>query len=100
MALQVVWSSPALYQRRAILAYWRKRNGSTEYSRKLDMRFRSALRIIARNPRVGRPSSFEGVRMKTVGDYLIFYRLEEKVVIVAALWDNRQDPMNLKVDRS
>lgn len=62
------------------------------------MRFRSAVRIIARNPRVGRPSSVEGVRMKTVGDYLIFYRLQEKVIIIAALWDNRRDPDKLKVD--
>ena len=97
MALRVVWSAPAQSQRRAILVYWRRRNGNVEYSRKLDMRFRRALRIITRNPRIGRPSSFEGVRMKTVGDYLIFYRIEEKVVIVAALWDNRQDPQKLTV---
>lgn len=36
--------------------------------------------------------------MKTVGDYLIFYRLQEKVIIIAALWDNRRDPDKLKVD--
>ena len=47
------------------------------------MRFRSALRIVARNPRIGRPSSFEGVRMKTIGDYLLFYRQQEKTIIIA-----------------
>ncbi|MBL7985412.1 MAG: type II toxin-antitoxin system RelE/ParE family toxin [Flavobacteriales bacterium] len=97
MALRVVWSAPAQAQRRAVLTYWLKRHGNAEYSRKLDMRFRSALRIIARNPRIGRPSSFEGVRMKTVGDYLLFCRLEEKIIVIAALWDYRQDPEKLRV---
>ena len=97
MALRVVWSAPAQSQRRAILGYWRKRNGNATYSRKLDMRFRSALRIIARNPRIGRPSSFDGVRVKTIGDYLLFYRFQEKTITIAALWDNRQDPKTLKI---
>lgn len=99
MAVQVVWSAPALAQRRTILKYWLKRNGTSVYSRKLDARFRSAARIIARNPRIGRPSSFEGVRVKTVGDYLLFYRLHDKTITIAALWDNRQDPEKLKLPR-
>jgi plasmid stabilization system protein ParE len=97
MALQVVWSAPALAQRRAILKYWLKRNGTLAYSQKLDMRFRSALRIIARNPLIGRPSSFERVRVKTIGDYLLFYRIEGKSIVVASLWDNRQDPARLEL---
>lgn len=97
MALEVVWSTPALAQRQAVLKYWSARNGNSTYSRKLDLRFRSAVRIVARHPLVGRPSSFEGVRVKVMGDYLLFYRVETKRIIIAALWDNRQDPANLKV---
>ncbi len=36
--------------------------------------------------------------MKTVGDYLSFYRIDERVIIVATLWDNWQDPDRLRVD--
>ncbi len=98
MALQVVWTAPALAQRRAILKYWLKRNGTITYSQKLDLRFRSTLRMIARNPLIGRPSSYKGVRVKTVGDYLLFYRVQDDRIIVASLWDNRQDSARLRIE--
>lgn len=97
MALRVVWSGPAQVQRLAALKYWWERNGNSAYSRKLDLRFRSAVRLISRNPKLGRPSSFSGVRVKSIGDYLLFYRVDLEVVVIAALWDNRQDPKKLKV---
>ncbi len=37
--------------------------------------------------------------MKTVGDYLLFYRLHDKTITIAALWDNRQDQEKLKLPR-
>jgi plasmid stabilization system protein ParE len=99
MAFKVVWSAHAQAERKAILKYWVAHNGSSTYSRKLDLRFRSALRIIARNPLVGRPTTVEDVRVKTVGDHLIFYKVEGKTILVAALWDNRQDPERLRITR-
>lgn len=46
---------------------------------------------------IGRPSSFDGVRVKTVGDYLLFYHFENNVITVLVLWDNRQDPDRLRI---
>ncbi|TXI81985.1 MAG: type II toxin-antitoxin system RelE/ParE family toxin [Flavobacteriales bacterium] len=97
MVLRVTWSEPAQAQRRAILAYWRKRNGTVTYSKKLDARFRAVLRMIAQNPLLGRPSTYEGVRVKTIGDYLLFYRVQEGTILVASLWDNRQDRARLRI---
>lgn len=97
MAFEVVWTAPALAQRKAVLTYWLRRNGSAVYPTKLDQRFRSALRLIGRNPKLGRPTSFPGVRVKVVGDYLLFYRLEREVIEVLALWDARQDPERLQL---
>ncbi len=97
MAFKVVWSAHAQAQRKSILKYWLKRNGSVTYSQKLDLRFRAALRIIARNPLIGRPSTFNDVRVKVVGDYLLFYTVSGNIVIVASLWDNRQDPERLRL---
>jgi len=84
-------------QRRSILQYWNKRLGSTTYSVKLDKRFRDAVHLIRSNPHIGRPSTFKGVRVKTIGDYLLFYRIEETVIVIAALWDSRRDPQRMKL---
>lgn len=97
MALKVVWTAPAQAQRKSVLSYWVKRNGSAAYSLKLDLRFRSALRMISRNPKLGRPTTYADVRVKTVGDYLLFYRVEALTVVVLVLWDARQDPESLRV---
>ncbi len=97
MALKVVWTAPAQAQRKSILSYWVKRNGSSGYSVKLDLRIRSVLRMISRNPGLGRPTSFPEVRVKTIGDYLLFYRVEDSVIVVLVLWDARQDPERLKL---
>lgn len=99
MAYKVVWSAHAQAERKAILKYWMDRNGSSTYSRKLDLRFRSALRIIARHPLVGRPTTFKDVRVKVVGDHLIFYVIEGSTILVASVWDNRQDPDRLRMTR-
>jgi len=53
--------------------------------------------MIAQNPLLGRPSTYEGVRVKTIGDYLLFYRVQEGSILVASLWDNRQDSARLKL---
>lgn len=95
MAFRIVWTAHAQAERKAVLRYWRKRNGSATYSLKLDDRFRTALRIIARNPKIGRPTDRKGVRMKLVGDYQIYYVIEEQSIIVLSLWDGRQDPERL-----
>ncbi|QQR85118.1 MAG: type II toxin-antitoxin system RelE/ParE family toxin [Flavobacteriales bacterium] len=75
-----------------ILAYWVERNGSTLYSEKLDGMFRSALRLIASQPKIGRPTSDPDVRVKTVGDHLIFYSATSNAVHVLTLWHVRRNP--------
>lgn len=46
MVKQVVWSQRAQDDRKQILGYWRHRNKSNTYSKKLDQRFIEALNII------------------------------------------------------
>lgn len=98
MAFGITWSAHAQSERKAVLRYWIKRNGSANYSVKLDQRFRSALRIIARNSSIGRPTEMEQVRMKLVGDYQIYYTVKDRTIIVLSLWDGKQDPERLSLD--
>ena len=92
MARQIVWTENAQRERLAVLRYWLDRNGSGAYSRKLDLMFRSSLRLIAAHPKLGRPTDDEDVRVKAVGDYLLFYTVSPNAVHVLSLWHGKQDP--------
>ena len=75
-----------------ILGYWAERNGFTKYSGKLDGMFRTALRVIAEHPKLGRPSSDPDVRFKSVGDHMVFYLFIATDVHVLSIWHDKRDP--------
>lgn len=54
MAKQIVWSLKAQKDRKEILYYWRKRNKSNEYSKKLNGLFKEALKLISDYPEIGK----------------------------------------------
>jgi toxin YoeB len=47
MARRIIWVLQAQKDRKEILAYWKDRNKSVAYSKKLDKFFREALKLIA-----------------------------------------------------
>ncbi len=75
-----------------ILRYWAERNGSTRYSEKLDGLFRAALRVIATNPKLGRPTTDPGVRLKTIGEHMLFYSYTIDEIHVLSVWHLKRDP--------
>lgn len=97
MAKQVVWSPRAQKDRKNILNYWRQRNGSTTYSRKLNFLFKEAVSIIRKFPNIGRPTVQQNVRVKVVRDYLIIYEDTATTIYILTIWDNRQNPDKLVV---
>lgn len=97
MARQIVWSRRAQKDRRAILEYWIQRNNSTAYSRKLDALLREAVKLISEFPLIGSPTNVDDVRIKSVGDYLIFYVESQERIHVLTIWDRRRDPEKLKL---
>lgn len=74
MAKQVVWLIRAQEDRKSILHYWRHRNQSITYSKKLNYLFKEAVSIIKKFPNVGKLTDYKNVRVKIVRDYLIFYQ--------------------------
>ena len=92
MARQIVWSANAQRERLELLHYWADRNGSTRYSEKLDGMFRSALRVIAAHPKLGRPTSDPEVRVKGIGLHKVFYSFTATEVHVLSIWNNKRDP--------
>lgn len=96
MARQIVWTAPAEKDRKDILAYWLKRNGSAAYSLKLFAQFQAATRTILAHPFIGRPSDIEGIRVLAVGEYLLFYEVFVDPIVVHHIWDARRDLKKLK----
>ena len=92
MARQVVWSANAQRERMEILRYWAERLGTTRFSEKLDELFRTALRVIAAHPKLGRPTSDPDVRFKVIGDHMVFYSFTADEVHVLSVWHGKRDP--------
>jgi addiction module RelE/StbE family toxin len=96
MVKQVVWSLRAQNERKQILDYWRTRNKSNSYSKKLDKLFRESVRIIKDFPQVGKTTDERNARIKIVKDYLLIYEETESQILILTIWDSRRDPDRLK----
>jgi len=96
MVRQVIWTKRAQADRIAILTYWNRRNKSTQYSLKLNELLKESLLLIGRHPYVGRSTDKENIRVKVLKEYLIFYEITGKEIVVLLVWDCRQNPEDLK----
>ena len=96
-ARKVNWTKQANFERKEILAYWIIRNKSKTYSIKLNELFISTLQQISDNPKIGRETDFENVRVKIVRDYLLFYEYDINQIKVLSLWDGRRDDSTIPI---
>ena len=97
MAKKIIWTQKAQLERTVILAYWIERNKSKTYSIKLNKLFIETLRILAKQPSLGRKTDVNNVRVKVVRDYLLFYETSETELIVLSVWDGRRNPTEHKI---
>ena len=81
--------------RKEILEFWREKNKSKTYSKKLDLRFREAINIIKHFPQIGKQTDDSNARVKVVKDYLLIYEETQTSIIILTIWDSRQDPKKL-----
>jgi hypothetical protein len=50
---------------------------------------------IAEKPFIYRGTNFKNVRVASLKNFSINYRVSDEEIIITAFWDNRQDPTNL-----
>jgi toxin YoeB len=96
MAKRLIWSPRAQNDRKEILKFWQEKNKSNAYSKKLDSRFREAVKIIKDFPHIGKQTDVSNARVKIVKDYLLFYEDTENEIVILTIWDSRQDPGKLE----
>src|SRR5437016_1244642 len=91
----VVWTQTAARQRREILKYWTKRNGTTRYAEKLIKLTANQIRVILNHPEAFKLSDYPETRESAMGHFSIYYKITRDHLIITAFWDNRQDPKSL-----
>ncbi|MBC8753520.1 type II toxin-antitoxin system RelE/ParE family toxin [Kordia sp. YSTF-M3] len=91
----VVWTRTADLQFVGILEYWAKRNKSSNYSKKLVKLVSERNHQIAKEPFISKATDFKDIRVASLGNFSIFYKVTDKQIIITAFWDNRQDPKKL-----
>ena len=96
MAKKIIWSLKAQNNRKEIFTYWNQRNKSNRYSLKLNLLFIEAANLVAKFPKIGKPTGYKETRVKLVRDYLMIYKEEETFIIIVTIWDGRQNPMKLE----
>lgn len=91
----VIWTKTADLQFIGVLEYWVKRNKSNTYSKKLLKLVSVRTKQIAKNPLIYKATDFKNVRVASLENFSIYYKVSDKEMIVTAFWDNRQDPKKL-----
>jgi len=91
----VIWTRTADLQFVGVLEYWVKRNKSATYSKKLVKLVSERTIQIAEKPLIFVATDFEGIRIASLGNYSIYYKITDKDIIITSFWDNRQDPKKL-----
>jgi plasmid stabilization system protein ParE len=93
---RIIWTDGARKELKEILHYWKQRNKSDNYSKKLRAAIQAATTVIALQPQAGSRTTIGEARKKIVKDYIIFYQEIDKGILILSIWDTRQDPDNLK----
>lgn len=91
----VIWTKTADLQFVGVLEYWVTRNKSTNYSKKLVKLVSRKTNQISQKPFIYKATDFKSIRVASMGNFSIYYKVTDKQIIVVAFWDNRQDPKKL-----
>ena len=97
MARRLIWSKRAEDIFNKILQFYIDRNGSKNYSRKLNNQIKKLTLALIKNPFLGKPTSKKSIRILIKGDFKIIYQVNNKEIIILLVWNSRQSPKNIKM---
>ena len=92
MVKRVIWSPQAIKDRKKILRFWTRKNGSDLFSKKLARLFNQAVETIQKEEYGGRITDYEGIRVHPCERYLIYYEEEAEYIIIHTIWDPKRNP--------
>jgi toxin YoeB len=96
MAKRIIWSARAKDEKTAILKFWRKKNKSNVYPKKLNRFLKDAVKGLAESPIPRKKTDYGDAYVKIVRDYLIIFEEDNSTIYILSVWDTRQDPTKLR----
>lgn len=96
MAKKIIWSSRAKNDLFDILQFWKQKNKSISYSKKLYQLFLYNLDLVSHNPFIGKPTNYKNIRAKIAGHFLLIYQIDKQNIFLITIWDNRKNPDELQ----
>ena len=89
---KLTWSPVAQEQWKEILRFYTKRNGSVDYSRRLNKKLLAMLRMIRLWPEIGEETDVAGdYRRHVIEYYAVYYWISDNEIEVAEIRDGRRD---------
>ena len=92
---KIIWSNRAKIKRHEILKFYIDRNKSNTYSIKLNRLINKELKLLVKYPDLGIKTDIKGVRGLIIENFIFFYEIDKKIIIVHHIWNSRQNPEEL-----
>ena len=89
---KVEWSIEAKLDLFDILEFYLTRNGNAAYSSKINTKIKKIIKLLAKNPFIGKPTEYDSVRALVSGDYQIIYEVFDQMIVIIMIWDCRRNP--------
>ncbi len=80
-----------------IYHFWMDHNKSDSYSKKLEVLFNEAAKLLSEFPEIGTETDHPNLRVKVINRYKLFYLNEADKIQIIRVWDSRQNPIALKI---
>jgi hypothetical protein len=91
----IVWTKTADIQFVGILEYWVEKNKSNTFSKKLLKLITERTSLISEKPFIYKSTDFKDVRVASLKNFSIYYKVTDEQILITAFWDNRQNPKKL-----
>ena len=96
MAKKIEWTETSVHDRFRNIIFGLT-NKSDSYSKKLEILFNEAAKLISEFPEIGTETDYPDLRVKVVKSYKLFYINEVDKIQIIRVWDSRQNPSDLEL---
>jgi plasmid stabilization system protein ParE len=94
---EIIWTPRSKIDLYNISEFYGKRNGTYNYSKKIYTKIKRSVLILRRYSGIGVKTNIYNVRNLIVGDFCLFYRINDKSILIIAVWDSKRNPNNLNL---
>ena len=98
VGVKIEWTLKSILDLMDILDFYLKRTSNSIYGRKLNIRIRESLKLLAKNPFLGKQIKNPAIRAQITSDCQIIYEIFEKMILIVIMWDCRKDIADNVID--